>query len=153
MKIAVASDHAGFKLKEIIKNFLKENFKFEIEDFGTNSEESCDYPDYAKIAALNVAKKKCKFGIIICGTGIGASIVANKIPGIRAALCSEPLSAKFSRSHNNANILCLGARIIGEEMAKEIVKVFLEENFSGGRHKRRIKKIKKIEEEFKNVKI
>lgn len=147
MKIAIASDHAGFKLKEEIKNFLKE--KYDVEDFGTYSEESCDYPDYAKVAALSVAKKKCRFGIIICGTGIGASIVANKICGIRAALCSEPVSAKFSRSHNDANILCLGARMIGVEMAKEIVKVFLEEKFSGGRHRRRIRKIKNIEEELK----
>lgn len=146
MKIAIASDHAGFRLKEEIKNFLKEEHN--IKDFGTYSEESCDYPDYTKKAAIEVAKGKFKRGIIICGTGIGASIVANKIPGIRAALCSEPLSCRFARSHNDANILCLGARMIGIEMAKEIVKVFLETEFSGGRHKKRIRKIQGVEKEF-----
>ena len=144
MKIAIGADHAGFKLKESVKGFLKTLNVF-VTDFGTNSEESVDYPDYAIPVAEAVAKKEFDFGILICGTGIGMSITANKVKGIRAALCNELFTAHCSKEHNNANVLCMGGRIVGEELANEIVKTWLYSEFQGGRHQRRVKKIKEYE--------
>ncbi len=144
MKIAIGADHAGFKLKESVKGFLKILNVF-VTDFGTNSEESVDYPDYAIPVAEAVAKKEFDFGILICGTGIGMSITANKVKGIRAALCNELFTAHCSKEHNNANVLCMGGRIVGEELANEIVKTWLYSEFQGGRHQRRVKKIKEYE--------
>lgn len=136
-KIAIGADHGGFRLKEeIIKHLKGLNISFE--DFGTYDEESCHYPIIAKKIAQKVVSKEFDKGILICGTGIGVSIVANKIKGIRAALCSETFSAKASREHNDANILCLGQRVIGEGLALEIVDTWLNSNFAGGRHKTRV---------------
>ncbi|MBO8143107.1 MAG: ribose 5-phosphate isomerase B [Thermodesulfobacterium sp.] len=142
-KIVIASDHAGFYLKEKVKEFLqKENHK--VIDVGCFSAESVDYPEYGAKAIEKILNKEAEYGILICGTGIGMSIVANRFPGIRAALCHEPFSAKMSRLHNNANVLVLGGRIIGEGIALEIVKTFFETPFEGGRHERRINLIEDI---------
>ena len=142
-KIVIASDHAGFYLKEKVKEFLqKENYK--VIDVGCFSAESVDYPEYGAKAIEKILNKEAEYGILICGTGIGMSIVANRFPGIRAALCHEPFSAKMSRLHNNANVLVLGGRIIGEGIALEIVKTFFETPFEGGRHERRINLIEDI---------
>lgn len=144
MKIAIGSDHAGFRLKEDLKNYIA-SLNIEVKDFGCHSEESVDYPDIAKEVALSVVNGEVDRGILICGTGIGMSISANKIKGIRAAVGNELLSVKLSREHNDANILTLGARIIGFEVAKEAVRIFLETPFLGGRHQRRIEKIREME--------
>jgi ribose 5-phosphate isomerase B len=144
MKIAIGSDHAGFKLKEIIKEFLA-GMGIDVTDFGTGSEESVDYPDFAIPVAEAVTTKKFDYGILICGTGIGMSIAANKVKGVRAALCNDLFTVHCSREHNSANILCMGGRILGDGLAKEIVKVWLESSFQGGRHERRVKKIEKYE--------
>jgi len=138
-EIAIGSDHAGFRLKEIVKNFLKTK-NIEVEDLGTHTEESVDYPDYAFKVGEAVARKDFDFGILICGSGIGMSIAANKVKGIRAALCNDLYSAHVSREHNNANILCMGGRVIGEEVAKNCL-VWLNAKFEGGRHERRVNKI------------
>ena len=139
--IALGSDHAGFEYKEHLKKFLDEIGK-PYQDFGTASPDSVDYPDVAHVVSKTVASGKFPQGILICGTGIGMSIVANKHHGIRAAVCESPASAKLSREHNDANILCLGARITSWETAAEIVRTFLTTPFSGGeRHKNRIQKI------------
>ena len=140
MKIAVAADHAGFEYKNKIIEWLKESGNNPI-DFGTNSAESCDYPDYAYPAAEAVANHSADYGIIICGTGTGMSIVANKVPGIRAANCMTPEMASLARQHNNANVLTLGARLISLDHAKEIISIFLTTEFEAGRHKNRIEKI------------
>ncbi|MCX6088550.1 MAG: ribose 5-phosphate isomerase B [Caldiserica bacterium CG02_land_8_20_14_3_00_36_38] len=144
MKIAIGSDHAGFKLKETVKEFLKTS-GIEVIDFGTHSEESADYPDFAFPVAEAVAKKEFDFGILICGTGIGMSITANKVAGIRAALCNDLFTANCSKEHNDANVLCMGGRIVGEGLAKAIVQTWLERKFQGGRHERRVKKIEEYE--------
>jgi len=144
MKIAIASDHAGFKLKETLKDSLL-SWGYEVVDFGTFGEEAVDYPDFISKAAEAVSNKKVPKAIVICGSGIGASIVANKFPDVRAALCHDIFSAKMSRLHNDANVLALGARIIGDELAKEILKCWLQTKFEGGRHLRRIKKIQELE--------
>ncbi len=139
--IALGCDHGGYKLKKAVIKYLEEN-NIEYKDFGTYSEESCDYPIYGKLAANAVASGECDKGIIICGTGIGISITANKIKGIRAALCHDVFSAKATREHNNANMLAMGARVIGEGLAIEIVKAFLGTEFSNDeRHIRRINMI------------
>lgn len=145
MKIALASDHAGFELKEAIKEDLKD---FQFEDFGTNSTESMDYPDSGFAAAKAVANKTCDRGILICGSGIGMSIVANKVPGIRAALCHTVQSAQLSRRHNDANILVLAGRFISKYLAKDIIEAWLSTEFEGNRHQRRIDKISKYENNF-----
>ena len=133
MKIAIGSDHAGFELKEKIKKYLEElGYKFK--DFGTDSNESVDYPDYALKVAESVAKKEYDRGILICGSGIGMCMTANKVSGIRAALCHDVETAKLSREHNDANILTFGSRIIDENTAKDMVKVWLETEFLGDRH-------------------
>ncbi|PIW10618.1 MAG: ribose 5-phosphate isomerase B [Caldiserica bacterium CG17_big_fil_post_rev_8_21_14_2_50_35_7] len=144
MKIAIGSDHAGFKLKETVKEFLKTS-GIEVIDFGTHSEESADYPDFAFPVAEAIAKKEFDFGILICGTGIGMSITANKVAGIRAALCNDLFTANCSKEHNDANVLCMGGRIVGEGLAKAIVQTWLERKFQGGRHERRVKKIEEYE--------
>ena len=135
--IALASDHAGFALKEKIKKHLEE-LKFEICDFGTENEESCDYPVFAKKACEAVVSGQCDRAILVCGTGIGMSMAANKVKGIRAAVCTETFAAKYTRLHNDANVLCMGARVIGEGVAIEITDTFITTEFEGGKHKRRI---------------
>lgn len=139
MKVAIASDHAGFELKEKIKNYFSN--KIQIFDFGTNSIDSVDYPDFAIELSKDVANKKFDFGILICGSGIGMSIVANKINGIRAAVCINTELAKLSRLHNNANILCMGAKFTVFEEAKNMIEIFLNTKFEEGRHTRRVEKI------------
>jgi len=144
MKVALASDHAGFALKEKIKRLLEE-LGHRYTDFGTHSQQSCDYPDYAFPASEAVAKGECDVGILVCGSGIGMSMCANKVRSIRAALCCSEEAARLSRLHNNANILCLGARLTPEKTALSIVKTWLDTPFEGGRHLRRINKIKQFE--------
>jgi len=144
--IAIASDHGGYKLKETIKKFLEQK-GYEYKDFGTDSEKSCDYADFAKAVSLSVKNGECEKGILICGTGIGMSLAANKVKGIRAALCGDYFSAKYTRLHNDSNIICLGERVTGEGLALELVEVFLSTGFEGGRHAERIAKIAKMEEE------
>lgn len=147
MKIAIGSDHGGFKLKgEIIKH-LKEK-QIEVVDFGAYNQDSCDYPDFGLKVAEEVAMKNFEFGILICGTGIGISISANKVTGIRAALCSDTFSAHATREHNNANILALGERVVGVGLALDIVDTFLNAKFQGGRHQNRIDKISDIESKY-----
>lgn len=147
MKVALGCDHGGYHLKnDIIKHLESKNI--EVKDFGTYSTESCDYPDYALKVAEEVASKNYDFGILICGTGIGISIAANKVPGIRAALCSDTFSAHATREHNDANILALGARVVGPGLALDIVDTFLNAKFEGDRHINRINKISQIEKKF-----
>lgn len=139
--IGVGSDHGGFELKQAVCRHLEQR-GLEYKDFGTYSNESCDYPDFGKAVARAVASGECESGIIICGTGIGISIAANKVPRIRAALCGDCFSAEATRLHNDANILALGARVVGEGLALKIVDTFLDTPFSNDeRHKRRIAKI------------
>ena len=135
--IAIGCDHGGFELKKKIMAHLDAR-GLEYKDFGTYSDASCDYPIYGKAVAKAVASGECERGIVICGTGIGISITANKVPGIRAALCTSELHARFTRLHNNATVLCLGARVTGVELALAIVDTFLSTEFEGGRHQRRI---------------
>lgn len=144
MKIAIGSDHGGFHLKEDIREYL-ESEGIAYEDFGTYSDSSCDYPDIAAAVAPKVAAGEYDCGILICGTGIGIGIAANKVKGIRAALCHDTFSARASREHNNANILTLGERVIGPGLARDVVKVWLSSSFTGGRHARRVAKIEEIE--------
>lgn len=144
MKLSIASDHGGYELKEDIKKFLTEQ-GHEVEDFGCNSLDSCDYADFAEPAARAVAEGKCERGIVICTTGIGISITANKVKGIRCALCSEPLSAEMTRRHNDANMLAMGAGMTGPLLARRIVTAFLSTEFEGGRHQRRVDKITAVE--------
>ncbi len=135
--LAIGSDHGGFELKaEIMKHLAARGFEYK--DFGTNSEDSCDYPVYGEAVGRAVASGDFDLGIIICGTGIGISIAANKIKGIRAALCGDTFSAEMARAHNNANILALGARVVGTGLALKIVDTFLDTEFEGGRHARRV---------------
>lgn len=147
MKIAVGCDHGGFELKNEIIKFL-ESEGHETKDFGTYSVDSCDYPDIALPVAEAVAAKEYEFGILICGTGIGISIAANKVPGIRAALCSDTFSAHATREHNNANILAMGQRVVGAGLALDIVKTFIMSKFEGDRHQKRIDKISEIEKKY-----
>lgn len=144
MKIAIGNDHAALELKNHIVDYLvKEGH--EVVNFGTDTPASTDYPIYGARVAHAVANGECERGVVICGTGIGISISANKVKGIRCALCSEPVSAKLTRQHNNANVLAMGARIIGPAMAEEIVHTFLTTEFEGGRHSRRVDLITKLE--------
>lgn len=147
MKIVIASDHGGYILKEHIKKYLEDN-KYDIEDFGTHSLESVDYPDFAQKVAEAVAQGQYDRGILICGTGLGISIAANKVRGIRAAVVTESFSAKMSRLHNNANVLALGGRVVGPDLATEIVDVWINTSFEGGRHERRVNKIMDIERKY-----
>ena len=145
MKIGIGSDHGGYELKDNIKEYLIEN-NIEVIDYGTDSPESVDYPDFGKLVAEAVVSKEVDKGIVICGTGIGISIAANKVRGVRAALCNDSYSAKMSIEHNNANVLALGARVLGEGLALDIVNTWLNSKFQGGRHERRVNKINEIEE-------
>lgn len=140
MKIAISADHAGFELKELLINELKES-GYDVADYGTNSTDSIDYPDYSYVAAKSVAEGDNELGIIICGSGVGVSITANKVKGIRAANCFNSEMAALARQHNNANIICLGARFLSESQAIEMVNTFLTTEFEGGRHERRVSKI------------
>jgi ribose 5-phosphate isomerase B len=150
MQIGLACDHGGFELKEELNAFLK-SLGVEPIDMGTFNEDSVDYPDFGVLVAEKVSRGELEKGILICGTGIGMSIVANKFPRIRAALANDLYSSRCSREHNDANILIIGGRIVGKELAKEIVKVWLETPFAGGRHRRRLEKIEALEKEnFKN---
>lgn len=144
MKIAIGNDHTAIELKEIIKEFV-EGKGHEVLDLGTNSTESCDYPLYGEKVGRAVASGEADLGIVICGTGLGISLAANKVKGIRACVCSEPYTAKMSRLHNNANVLAFGARVIGSEMAKMITETWLDTEFEGGRHERRVNLIMEIE--------
>jgi len=143
--IAVGSDHGGYELKQFVMKHLDE-LGLEYKDYGTYSEESCDYPVYGEAVARAVAAGEAERGIIICGTGIGISIAANKVKGIRAALCGDCYSAEFTRRHNDANILAMGARVTGSGLAVKIVDTFLTTEFEGGRHARRVAMISEIEE-------
>lgn len=148
MKVAIANDHGGFHLKDRIISHLHEN-SIDICDLGThNAFESADYPDYAEKVGLSVIKKEVDLGILCCGTGIGMSIAANKIPGIRAAVVGDVFSAQRTRAHNDTNILCLGERVIGEDLALMILDVWLNTSFEEGRHQRRVDKISKIERAY-----
>jgi len=144
VKVALGCDHGGFELKEDLKNFLIEQ-GHEVVDYGTSSPDMVDYPDIVFPLARDVADGKCERGIICCGTGVGVSIAANKVRGIRAANCHDTYSARASREHNNANILTLGGRVIGKGLAREIVEVWLRSEFIQGRHLRRINKISDYE--------
>ena len=144
MKIALGSDHAGFELKEHIRKYL-ESKGFEVIDEGTNSTKSVDYPVFAKKVAEDVVSEKVQYGILMCGTGLGMSITANKIKGAYAALCLYPTMAKYARHHNNANILVMAGRLMGPMIAEETVDVFLSTDFEGGRHERRTNEIKELE--------
>ena len=144
MKISIACDHGGYELKENLKKWLSEN-NYEVIDFGTNSLDSCDYPDFGRPACEAVSKKEVDRGIVICTTGIGMSIVANKVKGIRCALVSNTEGASLTRRHNDTNVLALGAKFTNLDLAKEITKIWLETEFEGGRHQRRVDKIMDIE--------
>jgi ribose 5-phosphate isomerase B len=141
MDIIIGSDHAGFDLKEKIKTFLSEKNEFSVKDIGTFNHDPIDYPIIAHEAAKNISEKKFSRGILICGSGIGMSIVANKHRNVRAALCHNLYTVKFSRNHNDANILALGGRVLGVGLALEMVDLFLHTEFEGGRHKKRLDKI------------
>lgn len=145
MKIAIASDHGGFALKEEIKLLLKE-LDCEAIDYGTHSLDSVDYPDYALAVAGAVAEAKCERGILVCGTGQGMAMAANKVPGIRAAVVHDTFSAHATREHNDSNVLTMGGRVIGAGLAMDIVRIWLETKFQGGRHEQRVQKIVQIEQ-------
>jgi len=149
MKVAIAADHGGYSLKEEIRELLNE-LGHEAYDFGTNSMESVDYPDYALPVAEGVADGHFDRGILICGTGLGMSIAANKVPGVRAVVVHDTFSAKATRQHNNSNVLAIGGRVIGAGLAQEIVTVWLQTEFEGGRHSNRINKISEIENKYLN---
>ena len=144
MKIAIGNDHTAIEMKEIIKEFV-EGKGYEVIDLGTNSTESCDYPVYGEKVGRAVAGGEADLGIAICGTGVGISIAANKVNGVRAAVCSDTATARLVKEHNNANIIAFGARIVGTELAKDIVKAYLDAEFQGGRHQTRIDMIHEIE--------
>lgn len=144
MKIGIGSDHAGFELKEKIVKYLQEK-GYECVDYGPYSEDRVDYPDYGELVARKILVKEVDKGVLICGTGIGISVAANKVKGIIAAVCSEPYSARLTVQHNNADIIAFGARVVGEDMAKMIVDEFLNAKFEGGRHAMRVEKIHSID--------
>jgi ribose 5-phosphate isomerase B len=143
--IALGCDHIGIELKEPIRDYLLSK-GFQVKDFGTVTRERAEYPHYALLVARAVTGGECERGLLFCGTGVGISIAANKVRGIRAVVCSEPYSARLSRQHNDTNILCIGARVVGIELAKMIVDEWLAASFEGGRHAERVQKIKEIEE-------
>jgi ribose 5-phosphate isomerase B len=145
MKISIASDHAGLELKDYIKEYLTGK-GHEVEDFGTYSKDSCDYPDFARPCAQSVANKSSELGILVCYTGIGMSMCANKVKGIRAALVTSVENAHLTKEHNNANILCLGAKDTPQDLALNIVDEFINTPFAGGRHERRVNKLMETEE-------
>ncbi len=144
-KLAIASDHAGYELKESVLSHLRDK-GVEVEDFGPNNTDSVDYPDYGIPLAKAILGNQVERGIVICGTGVGMSIVVNRFPGIRGTLCSDVYTAKVCRAHNDSNVLILGGRVIGTGLAQEIVDTWLETPFDGGRHQRRLDKIKSIDQ-------
>jgi ribose 5-phosphate isomerase B len=144
LSIALGADHAGYHVKETIKEYLREA-GYECEDLGTCSDESVDYPDFARAVAQRVAAGQCQLGILACGTGIGMSIAANKVPGIRAATAHDPMTARLSREHNDANVLTLGGRVLDDVAAIAVVREFLAAQFAGSRHQRRIDKITEMD--------
>lgn len=143
MRLAIGSDHAGYDLKESLKSHLQAE-GHEVEDLGCHSSDRVDYPLFAQKVALAVVGGQAERGVLVCGSGIGVSIAANRIPGARAALVSEPLSARLAREHNDANVLCMGARLVGPDMARELLRVFLETPFAGGRHQDRVLQIDSV---------
>ncbi|MFH1783360.1 MAG: ribose 5-phosphate isomerase B [bacterium] len=147
MHIAIGSDHAGLVLKGALKGYMK-RLGYRVTDFGTFSEESCDYPDYAVRVAKAVADKTFQRGVLICNTGIGMAIAANKVSGVRAALCWDMQTARSASSHNKANVLCLSQKLTSLDKAKKMLKVWIDTPFSGGRHLRRVKKISSIEKKY-----
>ena len=144
MKIAMGNDHTGIELKNIIIEFV-EGKGNEVIDLGTNAPESCDYPVYGEKVGRAVADGEADLGIAICGTGVGISLACNKVKGIRACVCSEPYTAKLSRQHNNSNVLAFGSRVVGSELAKIITEAWLDAEFEGGRHQRRVDMVMEIE--------
>lgn len=147
MRLAIASDHGGYHLKETLKSYLKDDLSIDVVDFGTHSPETVDYPDFAFLVAAAVAEGQFPLGIIVDGAGLGSSIVANKLPGVRAAVCNDIFAARNSRAHNKANVLTMGSNIIGNGLAKEIVKTWLNTTFEE-RHQKRIDKIIRLEKEI-----
>lgn len=147
MKVAVACDHGGLNLKREVVKYLKES-GYEVVDFGTDTFDSCDYPDFALPAAEAVANGECGKGIIVCSTGIGVSMVANKVPGVRCAHCHDSYCAEFTRRHNDANVLALGEKVVGPGYALKIVETFMNTEFEGGRHQRRVDKITQVEKKY-----
>lgn len=145
MKVVIGSDHGGFELKEVLKNHLTEK-GFDVTDVGTYDTNSVDYPDIAQKACAEITSGRCEFGVLVCGTGIGISMAANKVRGIRCALVSNEYSAEMTKRHNNANVLAFGGRVTGPDLAKNILDAYLGAEFEGGRHQNRIDKISAIEE-------
>jgi ribose 5-phosphate isomerase B len=145
MRIAIGADHAGYTAKGEVMGWLRD-WGHEVDDVGTHGPEPVDYPAYAARVATRVAARRDDLGILVCGSGIGVCIAANKVPGIRAAYATDTYSAKMARAHNDANVLCLGARVTGPELMKELVSAFLASSFEGGRHQRRIEQIERIEQ-------
>lgn len=146
MKIGIGNDHAAVEYKQIIAKYITEKYGYEVVNYGTDSSESFDYPIAGEAVGKAVVNKEVDLGILICGTGIGIGIAANKVKGVRCATCSEPFSAKLSRMHNNSNVLSFGARVVGIELAKMIVDEWLGAEFEGGRHQRRVDMISAIED-------
>ncbi len=151
MKLIIGSDHAGFELKEFLKAFMRTR-NIEVVDWGVADETPADYPDIGQAVAEKISRQEFARGILICGTGIGMSIVANRFPGVRAALCHDVYTARLSREHNDANLLVLGGRLLGKGLAQEILRVWLESEFQGGHHQRRLAKIKALEQEIRREK-
>lgn len=137
MRIVIASDHGGYELKEVLRKALSER-GLEVEDLGCHSTDSVDYPTYAHAVAEAVSAGRAELGVLVCGTGLGMSIAANRHPGVRAALCGDTFSARMSRAHNDANVLCLGGRVVGQGLALDVLDAFLGGSFEGGRHERRV---------------
>ena len=144
MKIAVGADHAGFRLKGHLVRMLEAR-GYRVNDLGTFSEQSVDYPDFAAAVGFEVAAGKADRGLLVCGTGVGVAIAANKLDGVRAATCNDLFTAQKSREHNDANVLAIGGRVVGEGLAEDIVQTFLETDFASGRHQRRVEKIRSLE--------
>lgn len=149
MKIGIAADHGGFQLKSVLAEYLRK-LGHTVEDLGTNSTEAVDYPDYARAVAHSIITRKAERGIVVCGSGVGACVAANKVPGIRASVCHDTFSAHQGVEDDDMNVLCLGARVVGPELAKEIARTFLAASFSGAeRHVRRLGKVDALEKEFR----
>lgn len=149
-KVAVGADHAGFPLKKTVVDYL-ESAGFEVLDFGTNSEEPCDYPDFAIPVGEAIKDGKASMGVVLCGSGVGASVAANKVPGVRAGLCHDTFSARQGREDDDTNVLCMGARVVGQSLALEILKSFVHAQFSGAdRHVRRLNKVISVEKRYMN---
>lgn len=147
IRIAIGADHGGFELKEKARQYLAGK-GYEVQDLGTHSTEPVDYPDFARRVAERVASLEADYGVVVCGTGLGVAMTANKVRGIRAAPCHDTISARFARSHNNANVLTLGGRMIDQAAAEKILDVWLSTPFEGGRHQRRVEKISAVEEKY-----